>query len=313
MAETETLELSERLSRYRIDRLLGRGGFGSVYLATDPATNLQVAIKEIPITSTGVVPPESEWTIQKRFECPYIVNIYDFWSEPKRFIMVMEYINGGELFDALVNRGAFSENSAAVLIQQVLIGLKVLHDNNVVHRDLKPENLLLHFLPDGAFICKICDFGLAGMFSQERMRAFCGTTGWAAPEIMKNIPYDASVDVWSLGCILYALISATRPFDTDDDYELYEMVTSGDIDYEREELDGVSDAAKDLMRKMLEVDPKKRITIEDALQHTWIKGNAPSVKLDNLHQHLKIYNVKRKLKRVTEVARAAARLAALAE
>jgi serine/threonine protein kinase len=301
------------LEKYNIERLLGRGGFGSVYLATDKTTGQQVAIKEIEAGPTGVVPIESEWSIQKQFDCPYIVNIYDAYSEPSRYLLVMEYVNGGELFDSIVNNGAFSESSAATLVQQVLIGLKVLHSNKVVHRDLKPENLLLNFAPDGSFTCKICDFGLAGIFGDKRMNAYCGTTGWAAPEIMKNVPYNASVDIWSLGCIVYALLSATRPFDTDDEYELYEMVTSADIDYDREELDGVSDGAKDLMKKMLTADAHKRISIDAALQHPWIKGNAPNVKLDNLHQHLKIYNVKRKLKRVMEVARAAARLAALAE
>jgi serine/threonine protein kinase len=299
------------LARYQIERLLGRGGFGAVYLAKDKQTGAQVAIKEISAAAAGPVPADSEWAIQKRFDCPYIVNIYDAATEPGRYLLVMEYVNGGELFDALVNTGAFTEAAAAVLIQQVLIGLKVLHDNNVVHRDLKPENLLLNFDGTGAFTCKLCDFGLAGMFSTARLNAYCGTTGWAAPEIMKNVPYDASVDIWSLGLIFYALLSATRPFDTDDEYELYDMVVNADIDYDREELDGVSDAAKDLMRKMIAADPKKRITIEQALQHPWITGHAPQVRLDNLHQHLKIYNVKRKLKRVTEVARAAARLAAL--
>jgi serine/threonine protein kinase len=301
------------LENYRIDRLLGRGGFGSVYLATDNTTGRQVAIKEIPRGVAGELTPESEWAIQKRFDCPYIVNIYDTCTEPSRYLLIMEYVNGGELFDAIVNYGAFSENSAAALVQQVLIGLKVLHENHVVHRDLKPENLLLAFDSSGGFTCKICDFGLAGMFSAHRMNSYCGTTGWAAPEMMRNVPYDASVDIWSLGCILYALLTATRPFDTDDEVELYEMVTTGAVDYDREEFGDVSESAKDLIRKMLTVDPQKRITIDQALQHPWVRGHAPQVKLDNLHQHLKIYNVKRKIKRVMEVARAAAKFALLAE
>jgi calcium/calmodulin-dependent protein kinase-4/calcium/calmodulin-dependent protein kinase I len=145
------------------------------------------------------------------------------------------------------------------------------------------------------------------------MDVYCGTTGWAAPEIMKNVPYDASVDVWSLGCIMYALLTATRPFDTDDDEELYDMVVNGQIDYDTPEMKPVSALAKDLLHKMLAVDPTRRTSVENGLAHPWIKGNAPDVKLDSLHQCLKIYNVKRKLKRVAQLAKAAQRLSMLAQ
>jgi calcium/calmodulin-dependent protein kinase I len=96
-------------------------------------------------------------------------------------------VNGGELFDAIVASGRFSEHSAAILIHQVLIGLKVLHDNHVVHRDLKPENLLLYFDTSDAFTCKLSDFSLAAICSTARLNCYCGTSGWPAPEIMKNV------------------------------------------------------------------------------------------------------------------------------
>jgi serine/threonine protein kinase len=308
----EPPERSPFLDRFEVTKLLGKGGFGSVYLGTEIATGNQFAIKEIAREGTTHEAAQTEWKLQGRFECPYIVNIYDFAAEPRRFLLVMEFVNGGELFDALVDHGPFSERAAAVVVQHCLVGLKVLHDNHVVHRDIKPENLLLQFTDDmTAFTCKLTDFGLAGLFSHARMQAYCGTTGWAAPEIMRNVPYDASVDMWSLGCIMYALLTATRPFDTDDEYELYDMIIHGEVDYGTPEMEPVSALAKDLMNQMLQADPLQRISVDDALNHQWIRGNAPDIKLDNLHQHLKIYNVKRKLKRVTELAKAAARFAKL--
>ena len=304
---------SKLLDAYEIGRELGRGGFSIVYLATEKATGKQVAIKmiekDVDVDSAEIA---SEFKIQRQFDCPYIVNIYDFCEEPTRFILVMEYVNGGELFDAIVNDGPYSEHDAAALVQQILIGLKVLHDNNIVHRDLKPENLILQKNDDGTTTCKISDFGLAGIFTLERMRRYCGTEGYAAPEIMRNVPYDESVDVWSLGVIVYVLLCAFRPFESEDPVELYQLVTNGELEFPSPEWDDVSLLARDFIDKMLQRTPEKRIKIDEALEHPWIQGNAPKVKLGDLHQHLKKFNVKRKLKRVTEVAKAAERLKRIA-
>lgn len=305
--------MSSFLDAYTIGRELGRGGFSIVYLATEKATGKEVAIKVIDKDEeTDSAQIATEFKIQRKFECPYIVNIYDFCEEETRYIMVMEFVNGGELFDAIVNDGPYSEHDAAVLVQQILVGLKVLHDNNIVHRDLKPENLILQKSADGTTTVKISDFGLAGMFGLERMRKYCGTEGYAAPEIMRNVPYDDSVDIWSLGVIVYVLLCAFRPFESDDPVELYQLVTQGDLEFPSPEWDEMSELSRDFISKMLQREPSKRMKIDEALEHPWIKGNAPTMKLGDLHQHLKMFNVKRKLKRVTEAAKAAERLKRIA-
>ena len=133
--------------------------------------------------------------------------------------------------------------------------------------------------------------------NEEDMKRFCGTEGYAAPEIMKNIPYDASVDLWSLGVIVYILLSAIKPFDADSQSELFELIITADYEFFSPEFDGISDIAKDFISKLLQADPKNRMTVDQALQHPWIQGHAPSVKLDRLNTHLRTYNAKKKMRR----------------
>ena len=285
------------LSNYEIIKEIGQGGFSKVYLGKVKETGKQVAIIVIS-KSASMQEVIKEMQIQREFESPYIVNIYALIERAEDLILIMEYVNGGELFDAIVEQGSFSENDAATLIQQVLVGLKILHDHGVIHRDLKPENLLLSNEPDGSRVVKIADFGLAGLIeSQEDMKKFCGTEGYAAPEIMKNVPYNASVDVWSLGVIVFILLSGYKPFDADSQFELYQQVTTADYEFFSPEFDCISDDAKDFIARCLQVDPKNRLTIEDALKHPWITGNAPAIKLDKLNTHLRTFNAKRKMRR----------------
>jgi serine/threonine protein kinase len=302
------------LEAYTIKEKLGQGGYSVVYRAINNTTKQEVALKVIEkIPGPDSAAATAEFKIQQQFDCPYIVNIYDMVEEANRYLLVIEYVSGGELFDAVVNDGPFSEHDAATLVQQMLIGLKVLHDAHVVHRDLKPENVLLAKSPTGGLTVKLSDFGLAGIFSGNKLKTYCGTVAYAAPEIIRNIPYDPSIDIWSLGCIVFVLLSGGQPFYDPDEYETAQMILLGELDFDTEEWDAVSDLGKEFVRKMIQVNPQKRISIEDALNHPWIAGNAPKVKLDDLHKHLKIWNVKRKLKRVADVSMAAQRLARLAE
>ena len=300
------MSFQDFLAPYEILKELGKGGFSIVYLAKERATGKLVAIKVIDKDVDNENAPKTEFSIQREFESPYIVNILSYYEDESHFLLVIEYVNGGELFDAIVNEGAYSEFDAAKLVQQILIGLKVLHDNNVIHRDLKPENLLLSIdEKTGETTVKISDFGLAGIFSDEKISQYCGTEGYAAPEIMNNVPYDSSVDIWSLGVIVYILLCGFRPFESDDRYELYQQVTSGTVEFPSPEWDEISKEAIDFISQMLKIDPTKRITIEDALNHPWIAGHAPKIQLGDLRQHLKKFNLKRKLKRVANATKAA--------
>lgn len=300
------MSIKQFLEPYEIIKELGKGGFSIVYLAKEKATGRLVAIKVIEKDDENTTALKTELSIQREFESPYIVNILSYFEDESHFLLVIEYVNGGELFDAIVNNGAYSEFDAAKMVQQILIGLKVLHDNNVIHRDLKPENLLIS-VDDatGETTVKISDFGLAGIFSDEKISQYCGTEGYAAPEIMNNVPYDSSVDIWSLGVIVYILLCGFRPFESDDRYELYQQVTSGKVEFPSPEWDDISKEAIDFVSSMLKIDPAQRITIENALNHPWIAGHAPKVQLGDLRNHLKKFNLNRKLKRVANATKAA--------
>jgi len=295
------------MAPYHVEKEIGQGGFSRVYLAKRKDDGQQFAVKVIAKDPSN--PSDSilrELRIQSQFDSPYVVNIYDSFEDSKQIVLIIEYINGGELFDAIVQKGSYSEKEAADLIQQVLFGLKILHSNHIIHRDLKPENLLLMINSNGTTTVKISDFGLAGLYDgYEQMKTYCGTEGYAAPEIMKNVPYDDTVDIWSLGVIIYIILSGFRPFEAEDRYELYQQVIKADYEFFSPEWDSISPEAKDLISKMLQVQPEKRITIDEALQHPWIRGNAPSVKLGDLHTHMRQYNLKRKLKRTLNAAKAA--------
>ncbi|OHT13468.1 Calcium/calmodulin-dependent protein kinase type 1 [Tritrichomonas foetus] len=233
----------------------------------------------------------------------------------------MEYVEGGELFKAIVKRGPFSEKDAAKIAQQVLIGMKVLHENNVVHRDLKPENLL--FKPinndgkaydensqeiyEGDFIIKIADFGLSGIIEKnKKMEKYFGTLGYAAPEVLKNVPYDKTADIWSLGCIFYCLLSGKSPFpESFDDSEEYRY---GILEFPSPEWDGISDDAKEFIKYFLNPNPNMRTSLDEALEDPWIVEMAPHMEISDLREHLKTFNLKRKLRRVMERTKNAKRL-----
>ena len=129
---------------------------------------------------------------------------------------------------------------------------------------------------------------------------------------MKNVPYDWSVDVWSLGVIVYNLVSGYKPFDSDDDYELYEQVVAADYEFFSPEFDCISDECKDFITHMLQAKAKDRYTVEMLLEHPWIKGNAPKVEITDLQSHLREFNAKRKLRRALLAAKSAVKFAAFA-
>lgn len=300
--------VKEFIAPYEIVKELGRGGFSIVYLAKERSTGKLVAIKVIDKGDENEDALKKELSIQRQFESPYIVNIYSYFEDSEHFILIIEYINGGELFDSIIQKGVFDEHDAANVIQQTLVGLKILHDNHVIHRDLKPENLLLSIDEStGETTVKISDFGLADLFSDSKLVQYCGTEGYAAPEIMLHTPYDTSVDIWSLGVILYVLLSGTLPFDAEDTFELTKQICRCQLDFTKPEWSNISKSAIDLIQQMLQFEPGQRITVENALKHDWITGNAPKVELGDLREHLKKFNLQRKLKRVANAAKAGIR------
>jgi len=210
-----------------------------------------------------------EIKILKLFRHPHIIRLYEVIETPTEIFLVMEYVDGGELFDYIVSRGKLSDNEARKFFQQIISGVEYCHRFMVVHRDLKPENLLL----DSDKHVKIADFGLSNvMHDGSFLKTSCGSPNYAAPEVITGRLYAGpEVDVWSCGVILYALLCGKLPFDEETIPTLFKKIKECSYTIPSH----VSDLARDLIQRILVVDPLKRATIKDIRNHPWFQMNLP--------------------------------------
>ncbi|MFT7796287.1 calcium/calmodulin-dependent protein kinase type II subunit alpha isoform X1 [Arapaima gigas] len=209
-------------------------------------------------------------------------------------------LTGGELFEDIVAREYYSEADASHCIQQILEAVLHCHQMGVVHRDLKPENLLLASKSKGAAV-KLADFGLAIEVEgdQQAWFGFAGTPGYLSPEVLRKDPYGKAVDLWACGVILYILLVGYPPFWDEDQHRLYQQIKAGAYDFPSPEWDTVTPEAKDLINKMLTINPAKRITASEALKHPWISHRstvASCMHRQETVECLKKFNARRKLK-----------------
>ncbi|CAM5123663.1 unnamed protein product [Natator depressus] len=180
--------------------------------------------------------------------------------------------DGGELFDRIVERGHYTERDASRLVRQVLGALSYLHRLGIVHRDLKSREPALRQPFEDAKIM-ITDFGLSKLESDGVMATACGTPGYVAPELLEQKPYGKAVDSWALGVISYILLCGYPPFYDDNDSELFAQILKGAFEFDSPYWDDISASAKDFIQQLLQRDPEKRYTCEQALQHPWISGD----------------------------------------
>lgn len=260
------------LSNYKIGETLGIGSFGTVKIANHVLTGSRVAIKIMDrsqITKLGMEEKVSlEIKILRLLQHPHVVRLYEVIDTGKKLYLVMEYIKEGELLDYIM-KGRLSEEEARRLFQQIISGVEYCHRNMVVHRDLKLENLLL----DSNYNVKIVDFGLSNFVRDGHcLKTNCGSPNYAAPEVVSGKPYAGpEVDVWSCGIILYALLCGTFPFDHSSIPFLFKIINAGVYTLPNH----LSALARDLIARMLVVDPVKRITIHDIRMHPWYQANLP--------------------------------------
>jgi len=207
---------------------------------------------------------------------PNIIKLEDVFETPERIYLVMEMMKGGELFDYVVRKGTLSEEEASVIVRKITSAVAFLHSNQVIHRDLKPENLLLTSTDPADCEVKLIDFGLAKILSTEVVaRSFLGTKGYLAPEMLLRGAYDKAVDVWALGVIVFILLCGCMPFDEDSS-----RIENASAARKRFVLKfpnwtgNLSAGARDLMMKLLDVNPKTRLTAEEAMQHQWVSGRS---------------------------------------
>ena len=256
---------------------LGEGIFGSVKLGVEKKTNQRVAIKIIKKNKTKETDIElvrNEIDIMKLCYHPYVVHLLDHFENGEYIFIVMEYIKGGSLTDYMKSKKFnFTERRAAELIYQLAKGLKYLHKYGIIHRDLKPDNIMLTEASDKGNI-KIMDFGLSKILGKkEKSTDGFGTLTFVSPEVLIRKPYNKEVDIWSLGVILYLMLSGELPFDDPDDNEqnIAKSIVYNEVDFPPEKFGKRSKAVIDLIKGCLTKEPKNRIKIDEILKSEWMK------------------------------------------
>ncbi|KAI3941235.1 hypothetical protein MKX01_029809 [Papaver californicum] len=290
--------------KYVLGRELGRGEFGITYLCTDRETKESLACKSISKkklrTAIDVEDVRREVSIMSSLpDHLNIVRLKATYEDNEAVHLVMELCEGGELFDRIVARGHYSERAAANVARTVAEVVKMCHEHGVMHRDLKPENFLFANKRENAAL-KAIDFGLSVFFRPgERFSEIVGSPYYMAPEVLKR-NYGPEVDIWSAGVILYILLCGVPPFWAETEQGVAHAILRGAIDFKRDPWPKVSDSAKSLVKQMLEPDPKKRLTAQQVLEHSWLQNakKASNVPLgDIVRTRLRQFSVMNRLKK----------------
>lgn len=241
---------------------------------------------------------------------PNIITLIKAYDEPGSVYLVLEKMEGGELFDRIVKKTSYNEMEARDTCKILFEALDFIHRHNYAHRDLKPENLLL-VSNDSDSKVKISDFGFAKKCrGPESLRTHCGTPSYMAPEIVERNNYDTRADMWSLGVIVFILLGGYPPF-SGRDTMLFAKIKRGDWHFNEKYWDNVSDSAKDLIQQLLTVKPSMRLTSNKAIEHPWLTDTEEMhLEMHNLDANLgqfRIFNAKRKLRATVHAVNAAQR------
>ncbi|KAE8661120.1 PRA1 family protein A2 isoform 2 [Hibiscus syriacus] len=267
---------------YLIGRQIGSGSFSIVCHARHRVHGTEVAIKEIVMSRLNKKLQESlmsEIYILKRINHPNIIRLHDIIEVPGKIHLVLEYCKGGDLSMYVTRHGSVPEATAKHFMQQLAAGLQVLRDNNLIHRDLKPQNLLLT-TNDGNAVLKIADFGFARSLQPKGLaETLCGSPLYMAPEIMQLQKYDAKADLWSVGAILFQLVTGKTPFTGNNQIQLLQnILKSTDLHFPAEN-DYLTADCKDLCQKLLRRNPVERFTFEEFFNHPFLSRGPPEKSL----------------------------------
>eukprot|EP00761_Pharyngomonas_kirbyi_P008524 gb/GECH01008536.1/.p1 GENE.gb/GECH01008536.1/~~gb/GECH01008536.1/.p1 ORF type:complete len:428 (+),score=109.33 gb/GECH01008536.1/:1-1284(+) len=259
------------IGKYELGKTLGQGTFSKVKYGTDKDGEQAYAIKVVDrkqvLKENMEHQLKREIAIMKILKHQNVVDLVEVLQTKKHIYIILELVTGGELFDRIVKAKRFDEDTARRYFQQLILGLEYCHSQGIAHRDLKPENLLL----DDKDTLKISDFGLSalseGRDGQRRMlTTTCGTPNYVAPEVLEEKGYDGKMaDVWSAGVILYVMLAGYLPFDDPTMKGLFSKISKGNFKFPKH----FSPQAKALIKKMLVVDPRKRITISEIKEDPW--------------------------------------------
>jgi calcium-dependent protein kinase len=264
-------------NEYTLLNLIGSGSFGEVWLGVHKESKQKRAIKQIFLSESNEEELEKllkEVSILKCLDHPNIIRIYEVYKNKSKLSIVTEYLEGGELFDRIQKMQRFSENQAARYMLNMVSAVMHCHDCDIVHRDLKPENMLLEDDSEGAQL-KLIDFGTSRFVpNDKKLKKPIGTCFYMAPEVL-TAEYDKKVDVWSLGVILYVMLSGFVPFPGKTDQEIFSRIRNAPLSFDKPCWSSVSEEAKMLIRKMLEKKPTSRLSIKEVFNDPWLqeRGN----------------------------------------
>jgi len=267
--------------------VLGSGAFSTVYLGLHVRTGARRAVKRIEKDSFLAFQRKRNSQLELRAEVetlmglqhPGIVRFHSWFETEAHLYLVMDLLEGGDLLCYISRHGFFEEGDARRLFRELAGAVAHVHDKGVVHRDLKPENIMLTERSAQASL-KLVDFGLARPSRRSAdCRTFCGTPQYFAPEVIATckggdhspLGYGTQVDAWSLGVILYIMLSGIEPFDDQEDGGLFALITAGRFGFASPPWEQVSEEAKDLVRRLLRVNPKERLTVQQSLGHPWLR------------------------------------------
>ncbi|XP_006364742.1 calcium-dependent protein kinase 20-like [Solanum tuberosum] len=290
---------------YTLGRKLGQGQFGTTFSCVDKAQQKEFACKSIAkrklTTEEDVEDVRREIQIMHHLAGhPSVVQIVGAYEDAVAVHVVMELCAGGELFDRIIKRGHYSEKKAAELARVIVGVVEACHSLGVMHRDLKPENFLFVNEKEESSL-KTIDFGLSVFFRPgETFTDVVGSPYYVAPEVLRK-RYGPECDIWSAGVIIYILLSGVPPFWDETEQGIFEQIVKGELDLVSEPWPAISESAKDLVRKMLVRDPKKRLTAHEVLCHPWVRvgGVAPDKPLDSaVLSRLNQFSAMNKLKKI---------------
>ncbi|XP_030621828.1 death-associated protein kinase 2 isoform X2 [Chanos chanos] len=290
---------------YEIGEELGSGQFAIVKRCKEKSTGVEYAAKFIKkrqsrASRRGVRREEieREVNILQQIQHPNIVTLHDVYENRTDVVLILELVSGGELFDFLAQKESLSEEEATEFIKQILDGVQYLHSKKIAHFDLKPENIML--LDNNVPLprIKLIDFGLAHKIEDDvEFKNIFGTPEFVAPEIVNYEPLGLEADMWSIGVITYILLSGASPFLGDCKQETLANISAMNYEFDEEFFGSTSELAKSFIRQLLVKDPRKRLTIQDALNHPWIKPANPRQALVRRQSVVNLENFRRQYAR----------------
>lgn len=265
---------------YKKRKTLGMGSYGvvkeAIHIPSNESYAIKIIEKKLMKKSSSQAMLKRELTITQGIRHKNVVRLVDWFETRNKVYLVFELASGGELFDRIVKRGKFTEKDAADIVYTLLSAVAYLHDHNIVHRDLKPENLLYKSASDDSELM-IADFGVANIIDEEhgQLNTFCGSPGYAAPEIITRSGHGKAVDVWSVGVIAYILLCGYHPFKAADIVTTLNNVTGGKLVFHTDYWCTISKKAKDFISATLNLDPSLRPTAHQCLFHPWLLSYSP--------------------------------------